>query len=194
MRPFTTLRSRVVALTADDIDTDQIIPADLVNVVGAEALAAAAFGRHRRNDPSFVMNRPDRQGRSILFVGRNFGCGSSREAAVWALRAWGVRAIVGVSFNATFLNNCLQNAVVPLTVDPATHADLRARLDAGADPPFVVDLPAGRVVVEGTGVEFPAAIEPFARDLLVRGQDELGYLLDRRDRIAAYERDNGDRP
>jgi len=191
MPPFTTLCSRAVVLLDPDVDTDQIVPAQCVNVVGRDALAAAAFARRREQDPGFVFNRPEQQGRALMFVGANFGCGSSREAAAWALAAWGIRALLGLSFNATFRGNCLRNGLLPLTMDAALHRDVAARLASGADPEFAIDLPGGRVEIVGEGIAFAAEIEPFARDLLVRGVDELQYLMDCRERIKAYETRRG---
>jgi 3-isopropylmalate/(R)-2-methylmalate dehydratase small subunit len=187
MEPFTTLRSKVIPLLDPDIDTDQIIPAQYVNVYGRQALAASLFARIRERDPAFVLNSPDMQQRSIMLVGSNFGCGSSREAAAWALGAWGIRALIGLSFNTTFCNNCLQNGLLPLTVNAELHQRICAAVSRRADATFYIDLPGARVEVEGEHIEFLTQLEPFARELLIRGIDELQYLMDRRDRISAYE-------
>ena len=185
MTPFIVLTSRVVPLVADDVDTDQIIPAQLVNSVGQAALARALFARLRERDPPFVLDRPGMPGRSIMLVGSNFGCGSSREAAVWALAAWGVRAIVGRSFNATFHANCLQNGVLPVAAPPEHHARLVAAVERDRDLEITIDLPADRVCAGA--IEIACGIEPFARSLLVSGKDELQYLLDRADAITEHE-------
>lgn len=191
MEPFTKLSSRVVPLLAPDIDTDQVIPAQLINVSGRQALADALFARLRERDPDFIFNRPAMRGRSIMLVGENFGCGSSREAAAWALAAWGIRALLGRSFNATFNNNCLQNGLLPIVVPAETHAQLCEAVAAERDPEVVIDLESERVRVPGTNIEFATDVDAFARDLLLRGIDELQYLLDRRAAIESYEKRSG---
>jgi len=190
MMPLVRLASALVPLTASDIDTDQIIPAQFVNVQGQEALARALFANLRAADPGFVLNRPGMPGRQVLLTGRNFGCGSSREAAAWAIGAAGFRALVGPSFNATFWNNCVQNGIAPLT---APQPDWQRLCDAhAADPALVVeiDLQAQRVEAPAAGFGFDVALEPFARELLLRGLDELDYLLERRPAIRDFERMN----
>ena len=179
MSPFTTVRSKAIPLPEANVDTDQIIPAQYVNAVGSAALAEALFKRLRERDPQFVFNRPEMQGRSIMLVGENFGCGSSREAAAWALQAWGIRALIGLSFNATFHANCLQNGLLPVTVERDVHSRL------SPDDDVLIDLPAGSG--QAGSVRFPIRIEPFARELLLRGIDELDYLMECRAEIAAYE-------
>ena len=179
MKPFTTVRSRAIALAEANVDTDQIIPAQYINVAGRHALKEALFRRRRDAEPSFVLNRPEMQERSIMLVGENFGCGSSREAAAWAIGAWGIRALVGLSFNATFSANCLQNGILPIAVDREVHRQV---------PPDVeveVDLPAA--TVRAGSVAFAFEIDPFARDLLIRGMDEIDYLRECQSEIRAYE-------
>jgi 3-isopropylmalate/(R)-2-methylmalate dehydratase small subunit len=193
MEPFTTLRSKVIPLLDPDIDTDLIIPAQYVNVSGPEALAASLFARLRQRDPAFVLNDPSMRQRAIMLVGSNFGCGSSREAAAWALGAWGVRALIGLSFNMTFYNNCLQNGLLPLIVNPGLHRRICAAISKRPDATICIDLPAGRVEIEGENITFPTELEPFTRDLLIRGLDELQYLMERRDQISAYEARAGGR-
>lgn len=194
MEPFATVRSRLIPLLAPDVDTDQIIPAQYVNASGREALSAALFARLREQEPGFVLNRPGMGGRAIMLVGSNFGCGSSREAAVWALAAWGIRALIGRSFNATFHGNCLQNGLLPLAAPDQAHARLCEALAAQPGLEVSIDLRRGRVEAPEAKVEFAAEVEPFARDLLLRGIDELQYLLDRRAEIEAYENRAGATP
>lgn len=190
MRPFTTLTSAVVPLLAANIDTDQIIPSQYVNVQGHAALARALFS-NRREDPAFVLNDPRMSGRSILLAGPNFGCGSSREAAAWALDAGGFRAVVAPSFNETFANNCAKNGMLALAVPAEVHARLAAAVAADPQAALTIDLAGDRVALAGTDIAFAPVVEPFVRDLLVRGMDELDYLLDHGDAIADYEARRG---
>lgn len=187
MEPFTSLRSRVIPLLAADVDTDQIIPAQYVNVAGQKALSDALFARLRAADSGFVLNWPEMTGRAVMLVGSNFGCGSSREAAVWALAAWGIRALIGRSFNATFYNNCLQNGLLPLAAPAEAHRRLCEALATRPELEVSIDLERERVEATEAGIAFATDVEAFARDLLLRGIDELQYLLDCRGEIEAYE-------
>lgn len=191
MEPLSFLRSRVIPLLAPDVDTDQIIPAQYVNVAGRKALSDALFARLRAADPAFVLNRPEMAGRRVMLVGRNFGCGSSREAAVWALAAWGVRALIGRSFNPTFHDNCLQNGLLPLTPPADAYERFYAALALRPELEVIIDLDHEQVQAPEAAVAFRTDVEPFARDLLLRGIDELQYLLDRRTEIEAYEARTG---
>lgn len=188
MEPFTHLRTRLVVLPADNVDTDQIIPAQFVNVVGRQALSDALFARLRASDPAFPLDRPGMRGRAGMLVGENFGCGSSREAAAWALGAWGIRALIGRSFNPTFRDNCLQNGILPLCAPAPLHARLLAACEADPALEVSIDLASERVEAPGAGIAFATDVDPFARDLLLRGIDELQYLLGRREAIETYER------
>jgi len=189
--PFTVVTSRVVPYVVANVDTDQIIPAQHVNAQGRDALARALFANCRAEDPDFVLDRPAMRGRTILLAGPNFGCGSSREAAAWALAAHGFRAVVAPSFNDTFWSNCTKNGLLPLAVAPDVHERIRAAVAADLDVPMTIDLAGGRADV--AGITFTPDLEPFARDLLVRGIDELTYLLDRMDALRDYEARNGHR-
>jgi 3-isopropylmalate/(R)-2-methylmalate dehydratase small subunit len=191
MEPFTVLRSRVIPLLAPDVDTDQIIPAQYVNVTGRKALSDALFARWREQDPRFVLNRPEMRARAVMLVGPNFGCGSSREAAVWALAAWGIRALIGRSLSAMFQSNCLQNGLLPLAAPEGIHARLCQALSAWPDLEVAIDLERDRVEIAGAGIAFATGVDPFARDLLLRGIDELQYLLAHRIEIDAYESRTG---
>lgn len=186
MQPFTVLTSAMVPMLAANIDTDQIIPAQYVNVQGQAALARALFA-NRREDPAFVLNQPRMAGRSILLAGPNFGCGSSRESAAWALDAGGFRAIVAPSLNETFSNNCGKNGMLALAVAPDVHARLVEAVTRDLDAALTIDLVGDRVCLAGTTIDFAPVIEPFVRDLLVSGMDELAYLLDHADAIGRFE-------
>jgi 3-isopropylmalate/(R)-2-methylmalate dehydratase small subunit len=186
MTPFTVVTSRLVPMPAANVDTDQIIPAQHVNVQGCAALAHALFVNLRNEYPDFVLNRPDMQGRTVLLVGPNFGCGSSREAAAWALGAAGFRALIGTSFNDTFWNNCTRNGILPLALPADAHARICAVVAAMPEVEVTIDLPANRLTLAGEAIDFTPR-DAFVRDLMIGGIDEVDYLLGRRDAIAAYE-------
>ena len=191
MEPFTRLRSRTVVLPAANIDTDQIIPARFLTTTTREGLGAHLFADWRYDErgaprPEFVLNRPASAGCRILVAGRNFGCGSSREHAPWALVGWGLRAIVAPSFADIFKQNAMKNGLLPVAVDAAFHARLVEARRAHPGARIAVDLPAQTVALEGqTPVSFE--IDPFAKECLVHGIDELGYLLERAPDIERYE-------
>jgi len=190
--PFTMFRSRAVPLPAENVDTDQIVPARYLKVTDKLGLAEALFRDWRfeedgtLKDPPFVLDRPGMAGRQILVVGDNFGAGSSREHAPWALAAWGVRAILSTSYADIFRNNSLKNGVLPIVVDPATHARLFALLGEDPDAEFTVDLAEqGVLLPDGSTIDFD--IDPFAKRMILAGTDELGYLLSKAPEIDAWE-------
>ncbi|HEY8054207.1 MAG: 3-isopropylmalate dehydratase small subunit [Steroidobacterales bacterium] len=188
MEPFTTLRSRTVVLPAANIDTDQIIPARYLTTTTRTGLGGNLFADWRYDAQGapradFALNRPEAQGCSILVAGRNFGCGSSREHAPWALYDYGLRAVVSTQIADIFRSNALKNGFLPVVVDEPTSAWLIAH--PGAD--IALDVAAGTLTLpSGAAVEFP--LEAFARHCLLHGVDELGYLLARGEEITAYER------
>ena len=189
--PFKRLTSRTVLLLQDNVDTDQIIPARFLKGTSRDGLGqhlfadwrADAAGQPRRE---FVLNRPETQGAKVLVAGKNFGCGSSREHAVWALRDFGFRAVVALSFADIFRNNALKNFVVPVQIDSDAHARL---VKTGGE--VTIDVEALRITLpDGTSSSFP--LEPFSRHCLIEGVDELAYLIAQEADIAAYERRNPD--
>lgn len=190
---FTSLTARAVLLPITDVDTDQIIPARFLKVTDKQGLGKNLFCDWRYNDDGspktdFVLNRPESQGAEILVAGHNFGCGSSREHAPWALVGWGLRAVVSTMFADIFRNNSLKNGFVPVTVEPAVHAALLAALAKEPNMPVTVDLGGEEASVSWPGqapVAFP--IDPFARDCLLRGVDELGYIQAHEAQVKAYE-------
>jgi 3-isopropylmalate/(R)-2-methylmalate dehydratase small subunit len=179
MQPITTIRSRTLHVDADNVDTDQIIPARFLKTTSRLGLGMHLFA-DRRGSPGIDLDDPDAR---ILVAGRNFGCGSSREHAAWALTGFGIRAVVAPSVADIFAANAVKNGIVPVCVDEPMHRALRDRRHAVV----VVDLPAGTVAIEG-GPSARFALDPFARELLVRGMDELTWLLSHEEAIAAYER------
>jgi 3-isopropylmalate/(R)-2-methylmalate dehydratase small subunit len=190
--PFTVFTSRVVPLPAENVDTDQIVPARYLKVTDKAGLAEALFRDWRYNEdgslkePRFVLDRPGMAGRRILLVGDNFGAGSSREHAPWALSAWGVRAILSTSYADIFRSNSLKNGVLPIVVDPATHARLFELLADDPDAELTVDLAEqGFLLPDGSTIDFE--IDPFAKRMILAGTDELGYLLSKQAEISAWE-------
>jgi 3-isopropylmalate/(R)-2-methylmalate dehydratase small subunit len=177
---FTTLTSRAVLLDRADVDTDQIIPARFLKITDKKGLGDKLFNDWRYLDsgapnPVFELNQPAAAGAQILVAGHNFGCGSSREHAPWALVGWGFRAVVSTMFADIFRNNSLKNGLVPVTVEPAAHAALLAALRANPALPLTVDLEKQTLAWPGAAaVAFP--VDPFARTCLLQGVDELGYL------------------
>ena len=200
MDKFTTLMSGVVPLVVDNIDTDQIIPARFLKTTDKGGLGAVLFCDWRYENEvadleaagraaskiGFALNDPQYEGAQILLAGDNFGCGSSREHAPWALVGWGFRAIVSTSFADIFRSNALKNSLLPVEVDAATHAELAQLAAAGEGVNLTIDLPSQSVQLpDGRLVEFP--IDPFAKKCLIEGVDQLGYLLAHENAIASYE-------
>jgi len=190
--PYRLFTSRVVPLPAENVDTDQVVPARYLKVTDKAGLADALFRDWRfepdgsPKDPPFVLDRPEMAGRQILLVGANFGVGSSREHAPWALAAWGIRAIVSTSFADIFRNNALKNGVLPIAVDAATHRRLFEMVAADPDARLTVDLAEqGILLPDGSTLEFE--VDPFARRMLLAGTDEIGYVLAKLPAIEAWE-------
>jgi 3-isopropylmalate/(R)-2-methylmalate dehydratase small subunit len=190
--PFRQFSSRVVPLGAENVDTDQVVPARYLKVTDKVGLADALFRDWRFNEdgtlrePRFVLDQPGMAGRAILLVGDNFGAGSSREHAPWALAAWGIRAILSTSFADIFRNNALKNGVLPVAVDAATHARLFELVAADPDAQLTVDLSEeGILLPDGTTIDF--TIDPFAKRMLLAGTDEIGYVVAKLPEIRAWE-------
>lgn len=191
MPKFTTLTSPFIPLPVDNIDTDQIIPARYLKVTDKQGLGEALFYNWRylpdgSPNPDFALNQTRHQGAQILVAGDNFGCGSSREHAPWALTTYGFRAVVSTSFADIFRNNALKNGLLPIVVDPATQRQL---FDLPSGSSLTVDLLAQTLAFPGGTASFP--IDGFSKSCLLNGVDELGYLLGMEAEIAAYERQNG---
>jgi 3-isopropylmalate/(R)-2-methylmalate dehydratase small subunit len=197
-QPFVRHAGACALLLRANVDTDQIVPKQFLKGVARTGFAASLFHDWRycedgTPNPEFELNRPDAAGATILVAGANFGCGSSREHAVWALAEYGFRAIVAPSFADIFEANCCQNGVVPARLTEGEVAELSRRVRAGGPAYRVtVDLEARRVE-DGAGFRALFAIEPYRREMLLRGLDAIGRTLLVEDRIAAYEsgRDGG---
>jgi 3-isopropylmalate/(R)-2-methylmalate dehydratase small subunit len=189
--PFETLRSRIIPLPAENIDTDQIVPARFLKMTDRWGLSEALFADWRFTDdgeakPDFVLNRREMQGRRVLLAGDNFGAGSSREHAPWALHAWGIRVILSTSFADIFRTNALKNGLLPVAVSPERHRQLFELVADDPDVEITVDLDAQKVFLPGDE-DLDFEIDPFVKLMMIAGTDELGYLLSKADRIAAWE-------
>jgi 3-isopropylmalate/(R)-2-methylmalate dehydratase small subunit len=201
MQPFEQLTSALIPILHHDIDTDQIIPARYLKVTDKNGLAEGLFARWRylpdgSLNADFPLNQPRYQGRQIVLAGDNFGCGSSREHAPWALLAWNIRVVISTSFADIFRNNALKNGLLPLVVDKQTHARLVELCEAegrqngkGKEASawaVTVDLASQTLTLpDGFQTHFP--IETFHKTCLLKGLDSLGYLLDFTAQIEAYE-------
>jgi 3-isopropylmalate/(R)-2-methylmalate dehydratase small subunit len=190
--PFATFTSRVVPLPAENVDTDQIVPARYLKATDKAGLVDALFRDWRFEEdgslkaPRFVLDRPEMAGRQILLAGDNFGAGSSREHAPWALTAWGIRAILSTSFADIFRSNALKNGLLPIVVESEKHRQLFDMVAADPDAELTVDLETQLVHLPGDE-DLPFDVDPFARMMLLAGTDELGYLLAKTDEIDAWE-------
>jgi 3-isopropylmalate/(R)-2-methylmalate dehydratase small subunit len=187
MEAIRKIQSRTVVMPSTNIDTDQIIPARFLTTTTKEGLGKQLFADWRYDAggaprPDFILNQPAATGCQILVTGRNFGCGSSREHAPWALLDFGFKAVISTEIADIFRSNSLKNGLLPVVVDDATHQWLLA--NPGSE--ITIDLESNTVVLP-TGVAAKFAVEAFARFCLLNGIDELGYLLKQSDAIARHE-------
>ncbi|HEY4395033.1 MAG TPA: 3-isopropylmalate dehydratase small subunit [Polyangia bacterium] len=191
MEPIKTLTSKTVVLPVENVDTDQIIPARFLKATSKAGLGSKLFADWRfdgegKTKADFVLNRPEAVGAAVLVAGDNFGCGSSREHAPWALYDYGIRAVISTSIADIFRNNSLKNGLVPVVIDQATHAKLLAS-PGGSVTISVEDKTL--TLPDGTRASFP--LDPFARYCLLNGVDELEFLLSQEAAIAAFEAHRG---
>jgi 3-isopropylmalate/(R)-2-methylmalate dehydratase small subunit len=192
MELFTTLTSTVAVLPQENVDTDQIIPARFLKTTKRTGLGAHLFADWRtdaagRPRPDFVLNRPDAQGARIMLAGRNFGCGSSREHAPWALLDFGFRAVISTYFADIFRNNAVTNGLLPVVLDAESYAALAARCTEDRSTTITIDLERQTVALPSGGVAtFP--MDTFAKHCMLAGLDSLGFLLAETERIERYER------
>ena len=191
MEPITHLSGRVVALAINDIDTDQIIPARYLKVTDKAGLGAACFSDWRYEadgspKADFPLNQPQHQGARVLIGGHNFGCGSSREHAPWALIGAGFGAVISTYFADIFRNNALKNGLLPIVVDEATHQQLISLAQEDPNTSVSIDLEAQTITLpDGRAVTFP--IDGFSKHCLLNGVDQLGFLLSLDAHTVAYE-------
>jgi 3-isopropylmalate/(R)-2-methylmalate dehydratase small subunit len=189
--PFETFTSRVIPFPAENVDTDQIVPARFLKMTDRWGLSEALFSDWRFTDdgdpkPDFIFNRREMQGRKILLAGDNFGAGSSREHAPWALMAWGIRVILSTSFADIFRSNSLKNGLLPIVVDPDRHHHLFQMLADDPDVELTVDLETQKVHLPGDE-DLDFEIDPFVKLMIMAGTDELGYLLAKQPAIERWE-------
>ncbi len=194
MDKVTVIRSRTVVMPQPDIDTDQIIPARFLTTTTRKGLGKVLFADWRYDKagqpkPDFILNRPEATGCAVLVGGNNFGCGSSREHAPWALVDFGIRAVISTGIADIFRNNSLKNGLVPVIVDAATHEWLLGH--PGSE--VTIDVAACRLELPGgRSIEFP--LDGFSRYCLLNGVDQLGYLLEQNEAITAFERNRAWQP
>lgn len=197
MEPIKTFSAKAAALPVENIDTDQIIPARYLKVTDKNGLAEGLFfdWRYDANgqpNPDFVLNQPQTEGAQILIAGNNFGCGSSREHAPWALQGYGFTAIISTYFADIFRNNALKNGLLPITVDEETYYQLVSMVAEDPETTLTVDLATQQLILpEGQTVEFP--IDGFSKHCLLNGVDQMGFLLQQDDAIASYEASHSQR-
>ncbi|MCQ3931962.1 MAG: 3-isopropylmalate dehydratase small subunit [Chloroflexi bacterium] len=185
MEPLKPFSASLVPLPIENIDTDQIIPARYLKVTDKNSLAEGCFTDWRQ-DPDFVLNNPRYQSGHILVAGHNFGCGSSREHAPWALKAYGFQAVISTYFADIFRNNSLKNGLLPIVVDAETHQALLDLAEEAPEAEVHIDLASQTVTLpNGQKASFP--IDPFSKTCLLEGIDELGYLMKQTPEIEAFE-------
>jgi len=191
MERFTQLTSRMISIPLDNIDTDQIIPAQFLKGVDKHGLGERLFF-HWRQNPDFILNKAQAAGAGILVAGDNFGCGSSREHAVWALMGSGFQVVVSTRFADIFQNNALKNGLLPIIVDIDTHRQLQTLVEKTPDCTLTVELESQTLTLpDGRSVAFP--IDSFNKNCILRGIDQLGYLETKLAGIEAYEKKYGSR-
>ena len=184
--------SAVIPLPVENIDTDQIVPARYLKITDKAGLADALFHDWRYEadgglkEPTFVLDKPQMYGRKILLAGDNFGCGSSREHAPWALVSWGIQAVITTSCADIFKGNSLKNGLLPIIVEPERLQQLFDMVARDPSVELTVDLDAQVVHLPGDE-DMPFDVDPFSKVMLLQGTDELGYLLRKADEIEAWE-------
>src|SRR5689334_13746149 len=192
MEKFTTFTSRVAPLPIDNIDTDQIIPARFLKTISKAGLDENLFCDWRYEadgtpNPEFILNKNEGRSAQVLLAGDNFGCGSSREHAPWALTQYGFRAVISTSFADIFRGNALKNSLLPIVIPAEEHKKLLAAVAANPAATVTVDLAQQKLtLLDGTSVTFP--VDSFAKECMLQGVDELGYILKQDAAISAFEK------
>jgi 3-isopropylmalate/(R)-2-methylmalate dehydratase small subunit len=191
MEKVITFTSRLTAMPIDNIDTDQIIPARFLKTISKVGLGDQLFYDWRydaegKPKPDFILNKPEAKQAQILLAGDNFGCGSSREHAPWALTQYGFRAVISTSFADIFRGNAVKNSLLPIIIPADAHKALFAALEANPAAQVTVDLAQKKLTLpDGSSVGFP--MDEFARHCMLEGVDELGYILQQEAAIASFE-------
>lgn len=198
MEKVTQFSGSIVSIPVNDIDTDQIIPARFLKVTDKQGLGKVAFCDWRYEEdgetpnPDFVLNKPEYQGASILIAGNNFGCGSSREHAPWALIGAGFKAVISTEFADIFRNNSLKNGFLPIVVDKDTQQQLFSLAEEDPTTQVSVDVESQTLTLpDGRKVKFP--LDSFSKYCLLNGVDQLGYLMNLSDEVQGYEAENPQR-
>jgi len=191
MKPFTNFESRMAPLPINNVDTDQIIPARFLKTTSKQGLDQHLFNDWRYDaagnpKPDFFLNQARVKGAQVLLAGDNFGCGSSREHAPWALTQFGFRAVISTSFADIFTQNSLKNSLLPIVVPADVHAELFAAVERDPNATVKIDLGAQTLTTPG-GREVKFPVDAFSKHCLVEGVDELGYILSQEAAIAGYE-------
>jgi 3-isopropylmalate/(R)-2-methylmalate dehydratase small subunit len=191
MQPFTTLTSTPAPLKVINVDTDMIIPKQYLKTIKRTGLGTALFSEMRyREDgsenPDFVLNQPAYRKSEILVAGDNFGCGSSREHAPWALLDFGIRCVISTSFADIFYNNCFKNGILPIVVKPEDLEKLFDDADRGSNATLTVDL-ANQTINGPDGGEIRFEIDPFRKHCLMNGLDDIGLTMEKAGKIEAFE-------
>jgi 3-isopropylmalate/(R)-2-methylmalate dehydratase small subunit len=194
MKPFTKHTGLAVAMDRANVDTDQIIPKQFLKRIERTGFGEFLFWDWARDEqgeliPNFELNRPEAQGASVLLARRNFGCGSSREHAPWALEDWGIRVLVAPSFADIFYNNCFKNGMLPIVLSEAEVDDLFQRAATQPGYQLTADLQT-KTLSDNQGLQLKFDVEDFRRHCLLNGLDDIGLTLAHEDKIAAYEREH----
>jgi 3-isopropylmalate/(R)-2-methylmalate dehydratase small subunit len=195
MKPFTKLTGKVVAMDRAHVDTDQIIPKQLLKRIERTGFGEFLFWDWARNldgsvNPDFELNQPAAQGATVLLARQNFGCGSSREHAPWALEDWGFRVVIAPSFADIFYNNCFKNGMLPIVLSEAQVEDLFQRAAKHPNYELTADLES-KTLSDAHGLSLPIEVEDFRRHCLLHGLDDIGLTLEHAEKIAEYERTHG---
>jgi 3-isopropylmalate/(R)-2-methylmalate dehydratase small subunit len=195
VEPLITLKSKIIPLPYQDVDTDQIIPARYLKGTEREGLADGLFASWRYQsdgslEPEFILNRAEYLDARIMITGNNFGCGSSREHAVWALMEWGIRVIISTSFADIFRNNALKNGLLPIVLDINILDRLFQLVAKNPETQLLVDLPSELIILSKND-QIGFTIDPFNKQCLIEGIDQLGYLLKIEEQIDRYEKTMG---
>jgi len=194
MKTTTSFSARCIPLLQNNIDTDQIIPSRYLKAIDKASVVEGLFADWRYNpdgsiNRDFILNQPEYENAQILLAGDNFGCGSSREHAPWAIKGWGIKVVISTSFGDIFRNNALKNGLLPIAVTKDIHQSL---IDMVEESPYLeirIDLESQSVTFSG-GESFSFEIDPFAKNCLLSGVDQLGYILSFENQINQYEKEN----
>jgi 3-isopropylmalate/(R)-2-methylmalate dehydratase small subunit len=195
MKPFTTHTGRVVTMDRADVDTDQIIPKQFLKRIERTGFGEFLFWDWARNEDGslntdFELNKPEAKGASVLVTRRNFGCGSSREHAPWALEDWGIRVLIAPSFADIFYNNCFKNGMLPIVLSDQQVDDLFHRAAEHPGYELTADLHDCKLT-DSFGLSIPFEVESFRRNCLLHGLDDIGLTLEHESKIADYEQAHG---